>query len=191
MSAYSLQAPPHPSEVGFPLLSAEEQLCAIYEASRKFRTLRELAEHFGRSQPWLLSVRGKPEYQFLVKDMLRQIANRVTQDAADATMLFDQEIRPSVATLIEVRDDPFGKGGDRVKAALGLLDRAPSAPRAKETKEVQRVLSIPISQMRAIKAALSDEGEGEMIELVEGRDFTAEAAEAESSTGQIVPREIL
>jgi hypothetical protein len=123
--------------------------------------------------------------------MIRQIANRVTQDAADATMLFDQEIRPSVATLIEVRDDPFGKGGDRVKAALGLLDRAPSAPRAKETKEVQRFLLIPISQMRAIKAALSDEGEGEMIELVEGRDFTAEEAKAEADSGQIIPREIL
>lgn len=156
------------------MLTSEEQLAAVYEASGRFNSLKEIAEHFNRPAAWIYKLREKQLYKDLVKATLAQIAERITREAADFTQMFDQQIQPSVRTLAEIRDNPFAKDSDRLKAATTLIDRAPSAPKVKAPEAAQSILSLPVVQMKMIKEALVDSDEGDLVELLEGEGYEVE-----------------
>jgi hypothetical protein len=166
------------------VLGAEEQLCAVLEGSKRFKTLKSLAKHVGRSSAWLTGVRAKPEYQETVRRTVAVIAKRVVDGAVDVEELFNNEIRPSVETLVEVRDNPFEKAGDRVKAANSLIDHAPKAPAKKVESRNETILRIPVQQMQTMRQALIEEGQNDLVELLEGRDFKEVKKEEEEGQGK-------
>jgi len=156
-----------------PNLTSEELLVAYGEATKRFRTLDELRIWSKRSPSWFWKLRGRPEYQDQVRAILQVIANQMVRAAGGIAEAFNQEILPSIATLREIRDNAFEKAGDRIKASTVLIDHAPEAPRAGSAVDDSRTLriSFPVQQIKNLEKALLDEDEGDLVELLKGRDF--------------------
>ena len=164
-------------------LDYSARLAALLEASG-FRP-KEIESKLGKSHGYVYQLRQKVEYRDLVGENHAEIARRYVDGAADVVGLFNEQIRPSVATLIEVRDNRAEKASDRLKASKEFLDRAPEAPKARREMESQGiVISIPVSTMDGMKKALLEEGtveDLEILELVEGKDWETKEEEKEIS----------
>ena len=139
----------------------------------------------------MTKMRKSTDYQELVRRILAEVARRVTEQAGDFAELFNKEVRPATATLAEIHRNPFSKDSDRVKAALGLIDRAPAVPRVKEQTVGNTIISIPIQHMAAIEEALEDDGEGDLVELIKGEDFESCDAGDDSAPFEVPVREII
>ena len=115
-------------------------------------------------------------YRAVMQEALKQISDRIMASAADVGKVLDEEILPSLSVLRQVRDNPEEKAGDRMKAALAFIDRAPSGPRKREEGgNVRTVIQIPIKQLEGIKQALIEDGEEDTVKLLEeGKDFNVE-----------------
>lgn len=143
------------------------------------------AEKIGRSVGWLKDQEVRPEFHLARSQAVKEIAEKVVDNAADFGALFDTEIVKSFATAVEVRDNPLEKGDTRLRASFGLLDRAPSAP--KMVKQVERervmVLQLPVQHLAALEAAAGDVQDAEIIELLEdGKSVEAVEAAGVSKT---------
>jgi hypothetical protein len=155
------------------VLGVDEQLCAVCEGSRKFETQKALAAYVRRSLSWLSAVRDKPAYQELVRRTTAAVAKRIVREAVDVEQMFNDQIRPSVETLVEIRDNPFNPAKVRVSASKELLDRAPEVPRkGDDMVDFVRKILIPVQHMKAISKALNEEGEGELLEMIESEEGT-------------------
>jgi hypothetical protein len=168
-------APPTPSEIDLPvrydpsspdlpptdILSEEEQLAALCQATGQLPNL-------GKSESWYAELKEKPAYRELVRRTVRKIAERNIDEAENVPEMFNSQIRSNVVTLAEIRDNPFAKEGDRIKAATVLLDKAPKTPRPNETGNVDDFLKLimPVQQMGAINAALKETGNTRLIEMM-------------------------
>jgi len=125
----------------------------------------------------LLNYRNMPQYRELVSRCLEVKASMLVERAnGDVDALFNSQIAPSTATLIQLRDNPYETGNVRLKAAQDFLNRAPDAPKMrKEVEERRTVISIPIGELRNMQQALLEEGTPEDLEtvnLLENVDFT-------------------
>ena len=154
-------------------LSSDEKLCALMEAMRL--SVEEIAAQTGWPVSWIWTIRGKPEYHIMIERCIHMVAERIVCDAEDIDELFDSQVRPSTQALIEVRDNPFTKAGDRIKAATEFLNRAQAAPKAKQITEDRRIIvNLPLSELKNMQKALQEHGEPEDIEvfeLLEGEGF--------------------
>jgi hypothetical protein len=159
-------------------LDYNARFAALMEASG-FR-VREIDEKLGKKPGYVYRLRQKEEYREAVREYHAEIARKYVEKSTDLVGLFNEQIGPSVATLIEVRDNRESKAGDRIKASREFLDRAPLAPKARrEMDEKHLVISIPVSTMEGMKRALLEEGtveDKEILELVEGKDWKREDA---------------
>lgn len=124
----------------------------------------------------VISMRSDARYRELVERFLTVRARNIVNNAPDVETLFNDEIRPSVAALIEVRDNRFSRGGDRIKAAVEFLNRAPKAPKVQQVQQAPRtVIVLPARDFGLMKQALLEEGtpdDAETLELLRGRDFS-------------------
>jgi hypothetical protein len=137
-------------------------------------------------------LKQREEYRELVGEFHAEIARKYVENSTDMVGLFNEQIGPSVATMIEIRDNRGEKAGDRLKASKEFLDRAPEAPKARREMESQGiVISIPISTMDGMKQALLEEGtkeDKEILELVEGKDWEEEKEEpSDNKTEKEIP----
>jgi hypothetical protein len=183
-------APPTPSEIDLPvrydpsspdlpptdILSEEEQLAALCQATGQIANL-------GKPESWYAELKEKPAYRELVRRTVRKIAERNIDEAENVPEMFNSQIRSNVVTLAEIRDNPFAKEGDRIKAATVLLDKAPKTPRPNETGNVDDFLKLimPVQQMGAINAALKETGNVRLIEMMKGEEggYVEETKEGE------------
>jgi hypothetical protein len=154
------------------------------EGSKKFKTRTDLLQYIDQSEEWYLKLREKPAYRELVRRTIRGIAERVTDEAENIGEMFNSQIKSSVVTLAEIRDNPFAKEGDRIKAANSLLDRATQVPRPKDAEKMNDFLKlmVPVQQMQAINSALQESGETKLIDLMqngEGDSWEYEGGEGE------------
>ena len=120
----------------------------------------EIDVRCGMQAGYAFGLRLDPAYREFVRRCVKFFASRVVrQSDGRVTELFNSQIEPSVAALIEVRDNPYSKGGDRVKAAVEFLDRAPDAPKStKQVDERSVRISIPVSELQNMQRALIEEG---------------------------------
>jgi len=137
----------------------------------------------------VMTLRAKTEYRDFVLRCIRvKVESEVVKAGDDIEGLLNNEIGRDVAALMEVRDNPFEKGANRIRAAESLMDRAPKAPKAKrEVEEKRTIIQIPIGELQTMKQALIEEGTGEdreVLELMEGVDFTSSISEDEDKDGE-------
>jgi len=143
---------------------------------------RDIHERFQLKSQYVYQIRNSNyEYQRVVREFRQLVSRRIVEEVADIDDLFNRQIGPSAATLIEVRDNTWAKDGDRLKAALAILDRAPKAPKAtNQTISAGMSIQIPISAMREMVGVLGETGaagDRELIELVEKIDGKYESIE--------------
>lgn len=124
----------------------------------------------------VLSQRADSAYrdfvQVCVRERSRAIIFSGNEDPED---VLNDQVLDNIATMVEIRDNPFEKGQTRMKAAQDLLDRAPKAPKAKrEVEERKTIISIPINELQIMQRALIEEGtdeDKEIIDLLKGIDY--------------------
>ncbi len=149
---------------------------------------QEIADQIGISKSYVYGMRMNEDYREAVGDYHQLIARKYVEGATDIVGMFNEQIGPSVATMIEVRDNRNNKPGDRLKASKEFLDRAPEAPKARRDREAESlVISIPVSTMEGMKRALLEEGtreDREILELVEGEGWKEEEKE------KVITREV-
>jgi hypothetical protein len=138
--------------------------------------VQEIEFSLGRPAGYVIGLRALPDYREFIRRCLQVKARAIVNGTTDIGEMFDGQIAPSAATLIEVRDNPFSKGGDRIKAATEFLNRAPAAPKSsKEVNENRTVIVLPVSELQNMQRALIEEGTVEDIEtvnLLEGVDYS-------------------
>lgn len=154
----------------------------------------EIEMQLGMPAGWVYGLKQRGEFREAVRRCVRYMAERKAEEAQDIDELFNKQVVPSALTLMEIRDNPFTKDADRLKAATEFLDRAASAPKAtKQVDERRVVIALPASEFRNMQQALLDSGEPEDIEvynLLKGRDFAvageegAMKEEEEEGTGE-------
>ena len=155
-------------------------LCAWFEAFGMKPA--EIEVELSRPAGSVMTLRRTPDYQILLMRCISYVTRKRTGSARNPEELFNNEIVASAQALIEVRDSPFSKGGERIKAAVAFLDRAPKAPKVrKEIDERSIVISIPLSELQNMQQALLEEGSGEdnaIHDLLKGTDYTIEEDDA-------------
>ena len=157
-------------ELGYGLaMSSDEKLCALLETMQLSPT--EISLKMGWPLEWIVPIRQKREYREMVR---RCIGIKAAKDCEGVEIeeLFNNQVRPSARTLIEVRDNPFEKAGDRIKASVEFLDRAKEAPKTQRVQEERGVvLHLPVGELRNMQQALLEQGTKEDLEiagLIEG-----------------------
>lgn len=155
-------------------LSARDQKMALMEAMGK--TTAELREHFELSPQRLYVIRSKHEYRVLVAELRREVRDRTIESQSEELIKRFNELAPGAIDTIE--DVMFGaeKEGDRLKAAEMVLDRAPDAPKSvrreeSQTEEIVKIM-FGVQNVEAMKAALEDIGDEDVVDLIE---YTVEA----------------
>lgn len=179
------QAPIEPSASQQPILSDFELRAAYVLAASKSR--KEACDRLGCSYAWLYNLERKsPEFRLAKAQATREIIERISDTAADFGEMFDGEIARSFATLVEVRDDITEAGKTRIRSALGILDRAPNAPKAvRESKsENKTIIQLPVQHLKALEMAASDIQDAEIVEmLASGREENVESDHLEKADG--------
>lgn len=134
---------------------------------------KEIAAKFGKGNQYVYQLRQtSPEYKRVVQEFYKVVAAKIVAEVGDIDELFNRQIGPSVATLVEVRDSAFAKDADRLKAATEFLNRASKAPKATQNVESRGIsIQIPISAMKDMQMVLGQTGSAEdraLIEMLEG-----------------------
>lgn len=127
----------------------------------------EIDVRCGMPAGYVVMLRMDGDYRRMVRKCVRFLAEKAIEGkSGDVLGLFNEQIMPSVVTLMEVRDNPFSKDGDRVKAAVEFLDRAPDAPKVtKQTDERKVVITIPMRDLENMQKALMEEGSEEDVRI--------------------------
>jgi len=154
-------------------LQEDAILCAWFEAFGMLPSEIEL--ELNKPAGAVINLRRVADYQILLQRCRAYITSKKIAATQNPEELFNQQIGPSVQALIEVRDNPLSKGGDRIKASIAFLDRAPKAPKVrKEVDERHLVISLPLSDLQNMQQALIEEGsieDKEIYDLLENKDY--------------------
>jgi len=142
---------------------------------------REIAEVMGLSPGYVWRVRNETEgFDALVTEFKREIQERLIQETVDAAAMLNRRVPTMVNNLedIALRGD---KESNRLKATQDWLDRAPDAPKRISRSEIQedRNIVLTLRQVDNIKEALMDVGADDVLELIEGEDFSEIAPPAD------------
>lgn len=175
-------------------LTNEQLIAALLESCGA--KPKEISQRLGKSEQYVYQLRAtNSDYKYIVKQFNSIVAARLVAQVADVDTLFNEQINPSVVTLMEIRDNLFARDGDRIKASLAFLDRASKAPKATAQQEIkQMIIQIPITQMKEMRKVLEEVGGGggralEALEKVEGKVIEEEGEEWLIEDGEIVEEE--
>lgn len=138
-------------------LNSQQLMCALLEACGA--RPKEIANRMRRSDQYVYQLRQQNnDYKHVVLQLQSIVAQKVVNNVSNIDELFNLQIGPSAATLIEIRDNLYAKDTDRLKASLAFLDRASKAP--KQTSNVDsRAISINIDAeaFKEMQRALNDD----------------------------------
>lgn len=147
-----------------------------------------IAKKFGKANNYVYQLRAvNAEYKRVVQEFYRAVSRKVVDEITNVDELFNRQIGPSAACLMEIRDNVWAKDADRIKASLAFLDRASKAPKATANVESRSmIVQIPLSAMKEMRGVLGETGDRADIELlemfaVEGGEFELEEDEIEQA----------
>ncbi len=162
-------------------LNMNARICASLEAMGMGPA--EIEIRTGLSMLFVMGCRNNLNYRELVRRCVEYQAKDKAKYDKPIDEIFNDQILPSVTTLIELRDNPYMKGGVRLKAAQTFLDRAPEAPKSTRNVEERSLkLTIPAQEALEMLRALKDSGSRDdldLIELMEGKGFTTEGEDVD------------
>lgn len=165
-------------------LTTFEKLCAVTDISRFFKIDSDFCDFVEKSPLFLMRLRKHPEYTSLYKRFREEDEAKKETEIKDPGDFLNSQIVESLKTLIEIRDDPAIKAGDRLKATREILNRASEAPQETErggNANPQVILQIPYSQVETIKKLAHEEGQDDIIELLEGEGYKNLGSEGQTN----------
>lgn len=160
-------------------LSSRHELVALYEASGLQDD--KIAEITGFSHLTVKALRRSPVYQRFLEECKGHLREKVLDRASSLAEKFDFEAEAAFETLAEIHASHKYKGATRVKAAEGILDRAPSAPRkvrdAHGTGDAGVTIVFGVQTAENIGKALADTGRSDLIDLFQTQNGAFETPE--------------
>lgn len=92
------------------------------------RSLRECADHFGYTQPWLSTLIHSDIFQMALRERQQNVANRVAQSVPERLQAVADIALDKLATMVEASEDPeyILDASDRVLHRMGY---APASAR--------------------------------------------------------------
>lgn len=129
----------------------------------------DLAAKYDLHQNRVYMIRKAPAYQMMVEELRRRIIDRTIERQSSLAGKFDAEAPEAFNTIQSIHRDVGMPPGERRKAAIAILDRAPSAPTAKKIDDpvAGKVLQIPEKTFLLFKAAIAEAGETIDVEFDE------------------------
>jgi transcriptional regulator with XRE-family HTH domain len=151
-------------------ISKQLFLVALMEASG-IRT-NEIARRLGKNPNAIYTLRWRSDsYKRVVRELSTILSMKVLDSQSTVAELFNSEIRPSVDTIVSLRDNLDQKGEVRLKAALGLLDRATMVPKVGAPQDNRSMtVVLPESAVANMMEALRLDG-GESMTVL--KDYCA------------------
>ena len=136
--------------------------------------ITEIEEATGYSYNHIWRIQNEiPQYKVLVTDLKKQIQDQVVAGTVDNITRFNSKV-PIMTDNLEELALYAKKAGVRLSATKDWLDRAPDAPKRvskqEHTEERKIIFSVAVSDN--IRAALADVGQTDVVELLEGEDYT-------------------
>ena len=119
------------------------------------------------------------EYKVLVAEFKRQIQEQVIDGTADSINAWNSKV-PVMRDNLEELALRASKAGVRLSATKDWLDRAPDAPKRaiREEHVEERKIIFSVQQVDNMKAGHIDVGKAEIVDLLEGEDYTVEQEQA-------------
>jgi len=142
----------------------------------------EIAEATGFTVAHIYNIRSQAEgYSLSVSEYKRDIAEKMTDESVDIFSRFNAKI-PIMTDNLEDLALRSEKEQIRLKATQDWLDRAPDAPKRIHRSEVfeEKSIMLGIRAIDNMKAALIDVGASDVVDLIDGEDFTVFDEEPEN-----------
>lgn len=141
-------------------------------------SLSNAAEEIGMTVSRASIVKNSELFQHEM-ERLRQLtdeefAKEFGRSEASYQQMLSEEIRDSIQTLIEIRDDKTEAGGNRIKAAQDLLSRAGVTRKTEVTEAVHIKMDSPVANMLQEAA---EQGDLEMSVVASGQTGDQESEE--------------
>jgi len=134
----------------------------------------EIAEATGFTIAHIYNIRSQSEgYALSVSEYKRDIAERMADESADIFSRFNAKV-PAMTDNLEHLALRSQKEAIRLKATQDWLDRSPDAPKRIHRTESfeEKSIMLGIRAVDNMKAALTDVGASDVVDLLEGEDFT-------------------
>lgn len=149
-------------------LSATHEQIAFMEALGQ--KPMAIAEKVGLNIGSVHRIKTDPLYKVFLADVKREIRERAIATGVDLVERFNLEAPGAAQTLFDLHKDAE-KDGDRIKAAVEVLDRSTEAPQPRRIlnnpEEGGLHIHIPGGAMKGIAKALTDTGHEDTLELLE------------------------
>jgi hypothetical protein len=136
----------------------------------------EICEATGYSMGHISRIRhNAPGYAVCVSEFKNEIQGKAIDETVDAIDRFNGMV-PKMADNIENLALHANKEGVRLRATMDILDRAPDAPKRVHRQEnlEERKIIFGVQVVENMRKALTDVGADEVVDLLEGEDFTTE-----------------
>jgi len=135
---------------------------------------KEISEATGYNANYIWRIQNElPQYPAVLAEFKREIHERIIDNTVDAVTMFNDEVPVMVENLKNLALNAK-KEGTQLSATQDWLDRAPDAPKRvskqEHTEERKIIFSVAVSDN--IRAALADVGQTDVVELLEGEDYT-------------------
>lgn len=148
------------------------EIVALLEA--RGCTDTEIAEATGYHLNHIGNIRREAtNYAMTVSEFKREIQSKLVDECADIFSMYNSKV-PIMTQNLEELALRAQKENVRLKATQDWLDRAPDAPkRATRTESFEeKSIMLGIRAVDNMKAALIDVGASEVVDLLEGEDFS-------------------
>ncbi len=149
-------------------LSATHEQIAFMEALGQ--KPMAIAEKVGLNIGSVHRIKTDPLYKVFLADVKREIRERAIATGVDLVERFNMEAPGAAETLFDLHANAE-KAGDRIKAAVEVLDRSTEAPQPRRIidnrEEGGLHIHIPGTAMKGIAKALTDTGHEDTLELLE------------------------
>lgn len=155
-------------------LKPAHEIVALLEA--RGCTITEIAEATGYNYNYIFRIRSEVnEYPMVLAEFKREIQSQVVEKTANAITMLNSKV-PKMIDNLEALALTANKEGVQLRATMDWLDRAPDAPKrvTKEEHTEERKIIFSLQQAENIKGALMDVGASDVVDLLEGEDFTTE-----------------
>jgi hypothetical protein len=134
----------------------------------------EIAEATNYTPNYIWRIQNElPQYPGVMADFKREIQERIIDETVDAVNMFNRKVPKMIDNLEDLALNA-DKEGIRLRGTMDWLDRAPDAPKrvSRQENTEERKIIFSLQQVDNMRAALIDVGETEVLELLEGEDYT-------------------
>ena len=130
------------------------------------KSAREIAAKLGYNLNRVYLIKRSPAFQATVAEIRAEVEERLLDQAVDLHAAFDAEAPYALQTLKELHRDRSKNESVRRQAAVDILERAPSAPKRRLDKPVDRELQIhlPPNRLQDMVTTLVEIGEFKLLE---------------------------